>query len=101
MLEEERDKRAEFERMQRERETQLKEAERKVKEMEEERCRLDDELKKHKEKMRKVNKGQEVLEAKIKVKEQECEHEKEAASRLTSLNPSASFYVRKRDDRHG
>ena len=30
MLEEERDKRAEFERMQRERETQLKEAERKV-----------------------------------------------------------------------
>lgn len=99
LLKAESEKRSQFERMQRERELQLKLAEEKVKEMEEERKRLDDELKKHKAKVRSVNKGQEVLEAKIKVKEQECEIEKEAASRLTSLNPSASFYVRKREDR--
>jgi hypothetical protein len=35
-----------------------------------------------------------VLEAKMKVKEQECEIEREAASRLNSLNPAASLLVR-------
>jgi hypothetical protein len=35
--------------------------------MEEERMKLDEELKRHREKARRVNIGQEVLEAKIKV----------------------------------
>ena len=87
---------------------------------------MDDELKKHVERTRRVNIGQEVkkaiicftglhlywflllllprscscfypqvLEAKMKVKEQECEIEREAASRVTSLNPAASFYIRR------
>ena len=29
------------------------------------------------------------------VKEQECEIEREAASRVTSLNPAASFYIKR------
>merc|ERR1712037_536581 len=47
------------------------------------------------ERTRRVNIGQEVLEAKMKVKEQECEIEREAASRVTSLNPAASFYIKR------
>ena len=34
----------------------------------------------------------------LQVCEQECEQNREAASRVTSLNPSASFYVRGKDD---
>merc|ERR1711881_302667 len=70
-------------------------AEKRVRDLEDERQRLDDELKKHVERTRRVNIGQEVLEAKMKVKEQECEIEREAASRVTSLNPAASFYIKR------
>ena len=91
----------------------MKEAEKRVRDLEDERQRLDDELKKHVERTRRVNIGQEVLEAKMKVnkqeppsslsiilifvqvKEQECEIEREAASRVTSLNPAASFYIKR------
>merc|ERR1712025_1352364 len=70
-------------------------------ELEEERKKLDEELKKHREKARRSNIGQEVLETKIKVKEQEAECEKEiakeAASRVPSLNPTQSFYMRNRN----
>jgi len=73
----------------------VKEAEKRVRDLEDERQRLDDELKKHVERTRRVNIGQEVLEAKMKVKEQECEISREAASRVTSLNPAASFYIKR------
>ena len=63
--------------------------------------KLDDELKKHKEKARRINIGHEVLEAKMKVKEQECEKESEAQSRVTSLNYASSFYLRARDNKTG
>ena len=45
----------------------MKEAEKRVRDLEDERQRLDDELKKHVERTRRVNIGQEVLEAKMKV----------------------------------
>ncbi|CAB4058680.1 SWAP70 [Lepeophtheirus salmonis] len=82
MLEEERKKRSEFEKMQQDKENQLNEAQKR-------------------KKTKRANIGQEVLEAQIKVKEQEREKdlEKEASSRLTTLNPSASFYVRNRGER--
>merc|ERR1739838_1098477 len=101
MLNVERSKREEVESVQDERERKVREAEKRIKDLEEERKKLDDELKKHKEKTRRVNIGQEVLEAKIKVKEQECEKESEALSRVTSLNPSSSFYLRARDSKTG
>ena len=44
----------------------MKEAEKRVRDLEDERQRLDDELKKHVERTRRVNIGQEVLEAKMK-----------------------------------
>ena len=73
------------------------EAQNRVEEMEKERRKLDRQLNLAQEKTRKANIGQEVLEAKIKVKEQESIMEKEGSlSRMTSLNPSASFYVRNR-----
>ena len=50
-----------------ERERKVKEAEKRVRDLEDERQRLDDELKKHVERTRRVNIGQEVLEAKMKV----------------------------------
>jgi len=95
MLDHERTKREEFESVQDEREAKVKEAEKRVRDLEDERQRLDDELKKHVERTRRVNIGQEVLEAKMKVKEQECEISREAASRVTSLNPAASFYIKR------
>merc|ERR1711874_62831 len=79
----------------------VKEAEKKIKDLEKERKRLDDELKKHKEKTRRVNIDQEVLEAKIKVKEQECEKENEALSRVNSLNQAASSFLSTRSDKTG
>ncbi|XP_040578966.1 switch-associated protein 70 [Lepeophtheirus salmonis] len=101
MLEEERKKRSEFEKMQQDKENQLNEAQKRVEEMERERKRLDNQLRVVQEKTKRANIGQEVLEAQIKVKEQEREKdlEKEASSRLTTLNPSASFYVRNRGER--
>ena len=81
------------------------EAQLRVEEMEKERVKLDRQLNLAQEKTRKANIGQEVLEAKIKVKQQEgiLEQNKAAAegslSRLSSLNPSASFYVRHRSTR--
>jgi len=66
--------------------------------MEKERMKLDRQLTLAQEKTRKANIGQEVLEAKIKVKQQESVAVADTASR-TSLNPSASFYVRNRSDR--
>ena len=53
--------------LQDERETKGKDAEKRVRDLEDERQRLDDELKKHVERTRRVNIGQEVLEAKMKV----------------------------------
>ncbi len=53
--------------LQEDRERKAAEAERRLREMEEERMKLDEELKRHREKARRVNIGQEVLEAKIKV----------------------------------
>ena len=53
--------------LQDERETKVKDAEKRVRDLEDERQRLDDELKKHVERTRRVNIGQEVLEAKMKV----------------------------------
>ena len=53
--------------LQEDREKKAAEAERRLREMEEERMKLDEELKRHREKARRVNIGQEVLEAKIKV----------------------------------
>jgi len=101
MLNVERSKREEVESVQDERERKVREAEKRIKDLEEERKKLDDELKKHKEKTRRVNIGQEVLEAKIKVKEQECEKECEALSRVNSLNPSASKFLSTRGDKSG
>merc|ERR1711881_434292 len=86
------------ENIQEERELKVKEAEHRIKDLEEERKRLDDELKKHKEKTRRVNIDHEVLEAKIKVKEQECEKENETLSRVNSLNPGASNFLNTRGD---
>ena len=94
MLDQERNKREEFEKIQDERESKVREAESRIRELEEERKKLDDELKKHIEKSRRVNIGQEVLEVKRKVKEQECEKESEALSRMTSLNTSAASFLR-------
>ena len=99
MLKMERSKREEFESIQDERETKVKDAEKRIRELEEERKKLDDELKKHIEKSRRMNIGHEVLEAKIKVKEQEFEKESRALSRVTSLrvksslNPAASSFL--------
>merc|ERR1711892_665464 len=101
MLDMERSKREESESIQIERETKVKDAEKKIRDLEDERKKLDDELKKHKEKARRINIGHEVLEAKIKVKEQECEKESEAQSRVTSLNSASSFYLRARDNKTG
>ena len=101
MLNMEISKREEFESIQEERERKVKEAEKRIKDLEDERKKLDDELKKHTEKARRINIGHEVLEAKIKVKEQECEKENEALSRVTSLNPASSFYLRARDNKAG
>jgi len=98
MLDHERNKRQEWESVQEERERKVREAEKRVRDLEDERQRLDDELKKHVERTRRVNIGQEVLEAKMKVKEQECEIEREAFSRVTSLNPAASFCIRQRGE---
>ena len=64
--------------------------------MEKERRKLDRQLDLAQEKTKRANLGQEVLEAKMKVKEQEKMVDKESVSRMTSLNPSASFYVRNR-----
>jgi len=101
MLDMERSKREESESIQIERETKVKYAEKRIRDLEDERKKLDDELKKHKEKARRINIGHEVLEAKIKVKEQECEKESEAQSRVTSLNSASSFYLRARDNKTG
>jgi len=100
-LHQERSKREEAESVQEERERKVREAEKRVRDLEDERQKLDDELKKHVERTRRVNIGQEVLEAKMKVKEQECEIEREAASRVTSLNPAASFYIRSKSHMGG
>merc|ERR1719420_2033904 len=99
MLEAERKKREEFEKMQNDKERELKEAQSRVEEMEKERKKLDKQLDHALEKAKAANHGQEVLETKIKIQEQErdAELDKEAASRVTSLNPSASFYVKNRD----
>jgi len=99
MLEAERKKREEFEKAQNEKERELKEAQSRVEEMEKERKKLDKQLDHALEKAKAANHGQEVLETKIKIQEQETDAEldKEAASRVTSLNPSASFYVKNRD----
>merc|ERR1712223_301717 len=99
MLESERKKREEFEKMQNDKEKELKEAQVRVEEMEKERKKLDKQLDHALEKAKAANHGQEVLETKIKIQEQETDAEldKEAASRVTSLNPSASFYVKSRD----
>merc|ERR1719334_784194 len=101
MLEEERKKREAFEKLQIEKEKELKEAMSRVEEMERERRKLDKQLDNALEKTKAANHGQEVLEAKIKIQEQErdAELDKEAASRMTSLAPSASFYVKNRADR--
>jgi len=97
LLDNERSKMKEWESGQEERERKVREAEKRVRDLEEEKHKLDDELKTHVERTRRVNIGQEVLEAKMKVKEQECEIEREAASRLNSLNPAASLLVRSRN----
>merc|ERR1711879_418746 len=71
------------------------EAESRIRELEEERKKLDDELKKHIEKSRRMNIGQEVLEVRMRVKEQECEKETETAkARFQGLNPSAVSFLR-------
>ena len=127
MLESERKKREEFERMQTDKERQLRgetiirsikrlyfhahasytssEAQMRVEEMEKERVKLDRQLNMAQEKTRKANIGQEVLEAKIKVKEQEGLLERDkvegSLSRLNSLAPSGSFYVRGRSEGGG
>merc|ERR1712029_283442 len=87
-----------FEKLQVEKEKELKDAMSRVEEMERERRKLDKQLDTAHEKKRAANHGQEVLEAKIKIQEQErdAELDKEAASRMTSLAPSASFYVKNR-----
>ena len=91
----ERSKREEFEKVQEEREIKVKEAESRIRELEEERKKLDDELKKHIEKSRRMNIGQEVLEVRMRVKEQECEKETETAkARVQGLNPSAVSFLR-------
>jgi len=100
-LHQERSKREEAESVQEERERKVREAERRVRDLEDERQKLDDELKKHVERTRRVNIGQEVLEAKMKVKEQECDLEREALSRVNSLNPAASFYIRSKSHMGG
>merc|ERR1712198_667521 len=97
MLNMERMKREEFEKIQDEREIKVKEAESRIKELEEERKKLDDELKKHIEKSRRMNIGHEVLEVKMKVKEQEFDKESEAKSRITSLNTPAASFLRNSD----
>merc|ERR1719167_553842 len=99
MLEAERKKREEFEKMQNDKERELKEAQSRVEEMEKERKKLDKQLDHALEKAKAANHGQEVLETKIKIQEQETDAEldKETASRVTSLLPSASFYVKNRD----
>lgn len=100
LLEAERKKREEFERLQNDKELQLREAQARVEEMEKERRKLDRQLDLAQEKTKKANLGQEVLEAKIKVKEQLHNQERDrdtTLSRMTSLNPSSSFYVRNRD----
>merc|ERR1712110_1087382 len=99
MLEAERKKREEFEKMQNDKEKELKEAQVRVEEMEKERKKLDKQLDHALEKAKAANHGQEVLETKIKIQEQETETEidKEAASRVSSLAPSASFYVKNQD----
>ena len=101
MLDKERSQRKEEQKIQDERESKVKQAEDRIRELEEERKKLDDELKKHLEKSRRVNIGQEVLEVKRKVKEQECEKESEALSRVTSLNMSASSFLRSCEGRAG
>lgn len=97
MLEEERRKREAFEKQQQEKETELRDAQQRVEEMEKERVKLDLQLDKVQEKTKRANLSQEILEAKIKIQEHErnVEIDKEvAASRTSTLNPSASFYVR-------
>merc|ERR1712107_333223 len=94
MLNMERMKREEFEKVQEEREVKVREAEDRIKELEEERKKLDDELKKHVEKSRRMNIGQEVLEVKMKVKEQEFEKD---ISKNMSLNASAASFLRNSD----
>jgi len=85
--------------MQNDKERELKEAQSRVEEMEKERKKLDKQLDHALEKAKAANHGQEVLETKIKIQEQETDAEldKETASRVTSLLPSASFYVKNRD----
>ena len=91
----ERSKREEFEKVQEERETKVRDAESRITELEEERKKLDDELKKHIEKSRRMNIGQEVLEVKMRVMEQECEKETETAkAKVQGLNPSAVSFLR-------
>eukprot|EP00095_Tigriopus_kingsejongensis_P012626 maker-scaffold407_size180809-snap-gene-0.29 protein:Tk12626 transcript:maker-scaffold407_size180809-snap-gene-0.29-mRNA-1 annotation:"differentially expressed in fdcp 6-like protein" len=100
LLEAERRKREEFERLQNDKETQLRDAQARVEEMEKERRKLDKQLDLAQEKTKKANLGQEVLEAKIKVKEHLHTQERDrdsTLSRMTSLNPSSSFYIRNRD----
>merc|ERR1719480_737966 len=76
----------------------LSNAESRIKELEEERKKLDDELKKHIEKSRRMNIGQEVLEVKMRVMEQECEKETETAkAKVQGLNPSAVSFLRNSD----
>jgi len=98
MLDNERSKREEFQQMKEDREMKAIQAESRLKEMEEERKRLDEELKKHREKARRVNIGQEVLEAKIKVREQECEFQKEFTPRVPAFHPSTLSVAQEEGD---
>ena len=58
-------------------------------------------MKKHIEKSRRMNIGHEVLEVKMRVKEQEFEKENEAKSKVTSLNASAASFLRNSDVKAG
>jgi hypothetical protein len=95
MLEQERKKREDFEKEQQEKERQLREAQKLVEDMEKERRKLDKQLDIVQEKTKRAYLSQEILEAKMKLQEHErnIEIDKEA-SRTSTLNPSASFYVR-------
>merc|ERR1712165_432605 len=97
MLEEERRKREEFEKLQLQKENQLREAQKLVEDMEKERRKLDKQLDVVQEKTKRAYLSQEILEAKMKLQEHERNTEidqLQASSRTNTLNPSASFYVR-------
>ncbi|XP_071551138.1 uncharacterized protein [Panulirus ornatus] len=69
MLEEETKKRQAFERQQEEKDSQLREAEKRLKKLESERLKLDHELRSAREKIIMSERGKELLEARMKVKE--------------------------------